>query len=141
MKNLLDQGIVRARIQNRSFWRLRYTDGTVVNEWDCDWSLAPYSGRQALRLCCPDGKIAELGSDGGDATGRLFQLKVATLLAGVGRSTTAHIIGIVDREDGWCRYAAWDYSQNHLVQGHDNARNMLFQNIGPLAFEPLGLKL
>lgn len=140
MLQLLDQAALRARVHSRSYWRMRYTDGRVVNEWDCDWSLAPLRGRQAVRLYCPNGQIAELGNDSQDCSDRLFQLKVAVATAGVGNTTLAHLIGLVDGLNGECRFAAWDYAARQLVTGRDNVHDFTYQQIGPLAFEHLGLK-
>jgi hypothetical protein len=69
----------------------------------------------------------------------LFQLKVGELAAGIGRRTVAHIIGLVDGPAGECQYAAWDYDQGTLVTGRDNVLAMQYQNIGKLAYEPMGL--
>jgi hypothetical protein len=138
--DLLDPASLRARVAGRSYWRLRYTDGKVVSEWDTDWSLAPHDGRQSLRLYCPNGQVAELGNSG-DATGRLFQLKVATIGMGQPSQRQAHLIGIVDTLGGQCRYAAWDYDLRQLVTGIDNAYNMRYHNVGLLAFDVLGLDL
>jgi hypothetical protein len=140
--NLLDQAALRARVQGRSLWRLKYSDGSVANEWDVDWSLAPQKRRQALRLYCPNGQVAELGDPtGADATDRLFQLKVAAICAGVGRATLAHIIGIVDGLNGECQYAAWLYDEGRLATGRSNVHDFSYEGhpVGPLAFEHLGL--
>jgi hypothetical protein len=137
---VFDQGSLRARFAGRSYWRLRYADGKVVSEWDCDWSEAPRQGRQSLRLYCPNGQTVELGNDV-DATGRLFQLKVALLTLSQDRNLLAHLIGIVDGADGWCRYAAWDYRRRELITGHDNVNAMRFENLGQLALENLGVSV
>lgn len=142
MFTLPDQGAVRARLLNRSFWRLRYTDGRVVSEWDVDWSLAPLRGRQALRLHCPNGQIAELGdSSGGDISDRVFQFKDALMTAGAGRQTLAHVVGLVDSSSGDCRYAAWLYGENRLVTGRSNVHDFSFNGtpVGALAFDHLGV--
>lgn len=128
---------LRARIAGKSYWSLRYIDGTTINEWDQDWSLVPFAGRQSLRLYCPNGKVAELGSR--DATGRLFQLKVAVVTMGGGSGTLAHLIGIVQQPDGTCQFAAWDYQEGKLVSGYDNVNAMRFHNLGQLAHGPMGL--
>ena len=131
--------VARARVAQRSYWMLRYVDGTVIREWESDWSALPLEGRQSLRLLCPDGQIAELGST--DATGRLFQLKVAIITAGAWNGTVAQVVGLVEHEVGSCRYAAWDYEQGKLVTGNDNVYAMQYQQIGRVAFEPMGLTL
>jgi hypothetical protein len=139
---LPDQGALRARLANRSYWRLRYTDGRVVNEWDCDWSLAPLNGRQSIRLHCPNGQVAELGNDSGDCSDRVFQLKDAVVTGGAGRRTLAHVIGLVDDLNGGCRYAAWLYGEGRLVTGRSNVHDFSYEGtpVGPLAFEHLGLR-
>lgn len=135
---LLDLGSARALIGGKSLWRMRYANGLIVSEWDCDWSLAPREGRMAVRLYAPNGQVAELGN-GVDATGRLFQLKRAVMAAGAGSTTTAHIVGIVEKPDGFCRCAVWEYGPKRLTTFDDNAYQFRYDNIGRLAFGPLGL--
>lgn len=130
-------GRLRARISRRPYWVLRYMGGRTLAEWDCDWSHAPAARRQSVRLYCPNGEVAELGNTE-NATGRLFQFKVAELVGG-DRGTLAHVVGIVDKPDGRCRYAAWDTREQKLVSGHDNVRAMKFHHVGPLSFSALGL--
>lgn len=137
---LPDQGTLRAKLTKRSYWRLRYADGRVVNEWDCDWSLAPFHGRKAVRLHCPNGQIAELGNDS-DATGRLFQLHGATLMAGRRSRTDFQLIGIVDSLNGDCTIAVWEYRRERLLSLRDNVHKMRYGGIGKLSLEALGLKL
>jgi len=139
LTGLTDQAALRARFSGRSYWRLRYTDGSVVNEWDVDWSLAPLVGRQAVRLYCPDGKVAELGSTGVDCSGRLFQLKVGMLLAGVGRFPVAQIVGQVVADSGECRCAAWNYQTKSLSYFSDNFNAMQYENLGQLSAGVLGV--
>lgn len=114
-----------ARRTGRSWWALRYVDGRVVHEWDrdagspnghADWPrlamLGKLRGAQALRLFCPNGKMAEVGGEG-DQTGRLFQFKVAVRHLGagasvVGQEVLAHVIGVVVGLDGQCTMFAWE---------------------------------
>lgn len=138
--SLPDQASVRARLTKRSLWRLRYTTGRVVNEWDCDWTLAPVHGRQSLRLYAPNGQMAELGNSD-DATGRLFQFKVATVTAGSGRTTNAHVVGIVEKEDGSSRCAAWDYDEEKLITFADNVLHFKRYAVGVLSLDVLGVRL
>ena len=126
---------LRARLQGRSFWALRYTDGRVVTEGEVDWSLAPAQGRQRLRLYCPSGEVAELGNTT-DATGRLFQLKVAVRDVAL----MAHLIGIVTAPDGSCRCAAWEPDPGRLIQFDDNVNAMQYHGIGALAFDHVGIR-
>jgi hypothetical protein len=135
----LDAAALRARVQRRSYWRLRYTDGRVINEWEIDWSLAPPRGRQAVRLYCPNGRVAELGNTE-DATGRIFQFKRAELLVGVGRGTTAHIIGIIDDTSGNCTCAAWEYGAQRLVTFKDNVHHFAYDQVGRLEPDVLGIR-
>lgn len=117
-----------ARRTGRSWWALRYVDGTIIHEWDrdpgspnghADWPRLAMLGRlkrtQALRLYAPNGKMAELGGDG-DQTGKLFQFKVAVRYLRVGgpgddgfpQEVLAHVIGIVTGYDGQCQLFAWE---------------------------------
>jgi len=114
-------------------------NGDVITEGERDWSEVPPHGRQSLRLYCPNGQIAELGNSD-NASGRLFQFKVGELRAGVGRTTLAHVIGIVDGPNGECHCAAWDYDQGTLTTFTDNVYEMRYQNVGRLSFEVMGLK-
>ncbi len=139
MTSLLDTTSLRARFARRSFWQLRYTNGRIINEWELDWSLMPHEGRQAVRLYCPNGDVAELGNDQ-DATGRLFQLKGAVLTAGVGRYVDFQLIGLVDQPDGGCQCAVWEYRWNRLRSFRDNVNAMRYPGVGRLNFEVLGLR-
>jgi hypothetical protein len=117
-----------ARRSGRSWWALRYVDGTIVHEWDrdggspnghADWSrlamLGKLKGTQALRLYCPNGQMAELGGEG-DQTGRLFQFKQAVRylrLSGeaaedLGQEVLAHVLGIITGYNGQCTLYAWE---------------------------------
>jgi hypothetical protein len=135
----LDPAALRARVQRRSYWRLRYTDGRVVNEWDLDWSLAPFQGRQSLRLYCPNGQVAELGNSQ-DATGRLFQFKGATATAGIGRTLDFHLIGLITGSDGACDCAVWEYASSRLVTFRDNVHHLAYGQRGPLNADVLGIR-
>jgi hypothetical protein len=127
----------RARLTQRSYWALLYRDERIVTELDCDWSLAPQHGRKAVRLCCPNGQVAELG--GSDAEGRLFQFKGGMLTGGM-RSTRYHLIGIIDALDGTCRCAVWDYEDKTLKTFIDNAYGLKFESVGALNLDVLGLR-
>lgn len=130
---------MRARLTGRSYWSLRYTDGRVVTEGEVDWSLAPTKGRQSLRLFCPDGRVAELGNTE-DATGRLFQLKVGLRSSGLGKSTLAHLIGILVGTDGQASCYAWEPEPGRLVGPFaDNVFCMKYQGIGALSADVLGI--
>jgi hypothetical protein len=129
---------LRARLTRRSLWSLRYTDGRVITEGEVDWSLAPQKGRQSIRLYCPDGRVSELGNTE-DATGRIFQLKAGTLMAGAGRTADAHIVGIIHGTDGQATLAIWEYATSRLVTFEDNVFAMRYQNIGRLSADVLGI--
>jgi hypothetical protein len=114
-----------ARRACRSWWSLRYVDGTIIHEWDrdpgspnghADWPRLAMLGKlkrtQALRLYCPNGRMAEVGGEG-DQTGRLFQFKVAVRYSSVGAAVAgqdvlAHVIGIVTGLDGQCTLLSWE---------------------------------
>lgn len=117
-------GGAHARKTGRSWWALRFLDGRVLHEWDLDpasptrhmdWPRLAMLGQlrnlQALRLYCPNGRMAELGGEG-DQTGRLFQFKVAVRYTGTGegapgRDILAHVAGQVVGLDGQCVLFAW----------------------------------
>lgn len=134
-------GGAHARRTGRSWWALRYLDGTVVNEWDSDpgsvnghmdWPrlamLGKLRGTQALRLYCPSGRMAELGGEG-DQTGRLFQFKVGARHIGVGvgvvgQEVLAHVIGIINGLDGQCTLYAWEPSPAPPAPDPDQFRGL-----------------
>jgi hypothetical protein len=136
---LLDPVALRARVQRRSYWSLRYTDGRVVQEWEVDWSLVPARSRQSLRLYCPNGQVAEMGNTD-DAAGRLFQFKGATMTAGVGSRTDFHVIGILTGAQGQCDCAAWDYAEQRLVTFRDNVHQFAYGQVGPINPAVLGIR-
>lgn len=132
----------------RPFWQLVYQNGTVVGEWECDWLEVNKRGVAAIRLLCPDGRTAEAGSDmlgGGDASGRVFQLKVARADAGAGglhRQTLAHLVGLLLDTDGRCACAAWEWQEDgsgRLVTFRDHFHRMAWQQLGALSAENLGV--
>ncbi len=138
---IFDPASIRARLARRSYWVLLMTDGRIIPEWTCDWPLAPLKGRRALRLYCPDGKVATL-DDGKDCSGRLLQLKVAVRSAGgpAGMSgVIAHLIGLIWGYNGECSCAAWLYREKKLIQFTDNAHAMTFENIGAVCTDHVGL--
>jgi hypothetical protein len=127
----LDPSALRARVTGRSWWRVRYADGTVINEWDGpDWSLLPRRGLVAVRLC-----------NSVDASDRLFQLKCG--VRAVGRAKTealAHLIGIVHGINGESHCAAWEPDPGRLVHFEDNVFQMSYQGIGRLSADHLGIR-
>lgn len=127
-----------ARATRRSWWVMRYTDGTVIPEWKRDWSELPLKGRQKVRLACPNGQVAELGGDG-DGAGRFVQLKLAQASTSTGRAVLAHMVGYVYGTDGRMSCAVWDYRTRTLQTFADNAYMCHWEGLGPLAVDPLGL--
>jgi len=130
--------VAYARLSGRSFWIMRYTDGTVIEEWRQDWTQLPLKGRQKLRLVCPNGQIAELGTDH-DNTGRFVQLKLAVASTSTGRQTLAHLIGYLYGLNGETSFACWDYRTGTLQTFVDNSYDCKWENLGPLAVDHLGI--
>jgi len=139
-----------ARTFGTAQWVLRMTDGTLYYEWQTDWLQVPTKGRQALRLYCPNGRMAEVGGTL-DATGRLFQLKVAARSVATGngavvrKETLAHVIGMLDGTDGQCVLYAWEPAWSPAVL-HEPVRRWLVDTamrLGGLNFvaAPSGLDL
>lgn len=130
---------LQARLSNRSYWRLRYTDGRIIDEREVDWSLAPTRGRMALQLVCPNGQQVVLGNTQG-SDGRLWQLKVAVRGAGAGRQVMAHVVGIINGTDGQTTLYAWEPDPGRLVGPlTDNVFALRYQQIGALSPDVLGL--
>jgi hypothetical protein len=119
------QGAEMARRADRSLWAVRFSQFDAwVHEWDsdpgspngrADWPRLPRYGRQAVRLYCPNGKFAQLG-DTHDASGKLFQLKLAQRSFAVGkglqgfehRQALAQVIGMLHGLNGECVLYAWE---------------------------------
>jgi len=144
-------GVLRARFSGRSFWSVRYTDGTIINEWDADpgspnkhadWSRLPLKHRQAVRLYCPNGQVHQLG-DTLDATGRLVQFKIGLRTVGAGHGVFAHVIGIIHGTDGQATFFAWqrnpDGSGSSIGPFTDSVYDMRYHNLGRLSADHLGL--
>ncbi len=107
--------------------------------------MAPYKGRQELRLYCPDGRIGLLGNSR-DATGRFFQLKTATVSAALhggknSHRTDAHVIGMLTGTDGQCTLYSWEYGPRRLVGPlEDRWDFMQYGMIRNLSAEHVGAK-
>jgi hypothetical protein len=127
-----------ARATHRSWWVMKYHDGTVIPEYQRDWTELPLKGRQKVRLYCPNGQVAELGSDG-DNSGRFVQLKLAVASTAAGRHTLAHLIGYVYGLGGETSFACWDYRIGALTTFIDNAYDCKWENLGPLSVDHLGI--
>lgn len=123
---------LRATAARRPYWQVRYKNGRVISEWDLDWSLIPRKGLLEARMVCPNGQVAVLGHPI-DASERLFQFKRAVLMAGVGRATTAYLLGIVTQPDGTCQCAVWEPDPGRLITFRDNANAMQYDHIGRVA--------
>jgi hypothetical protein len=127
-----------ARATRRSWWVMRYTDGSVIPEWQRDWTELPLRGRQKVRLYCPNGQVAELGSDG-ENSGRFVQLKLAVASTAAGRHTLAHLIGYVYGLNGETSFACWDYRLGALATFVDNCYSCKWENLGALSVDHLGI--
>ena len=130
--------VALARATRRSWWICKFTDGTVIPEYQRDWTELPLKGRQKVRLVCPNGQIAELGTDH-DNTGRFVQLKLAVASTSTGRQTLAHLIGYLYGLNGETSFACWDYRTGTLQTFVDNAYSCRWENLGQLAVDHLGI--
>lgn len=138
--SVFDIGTARALLTQRSWWRVRYSDGRTINEWDgIDWSAIPRKGLVAVRLYCPNGQVAELGNTN-EAGERVFQFKGATMTLGRGSRTDFHLIGIVTGLHGECHCAAWEYATCKLATFQDNVFHMQYQNVGVVSADHVGIK-
>jgi len=131
---------LRARLYRHPYWVVKYMNGLTISERQLDWALLPLDGRKTVRLYCPNGQAAELGSDV-DASYRLFQFKVGRIMGGE-RSTLAHVIGLItDQTTGDCTYAAWDCMAQRLITGEDNVLDMQYHQTGKLSGDVLGFRV
>lgn len=123
--------LTKARLHNRSYWALLYTNGKIIEEPDCDWLHAPPRGRMAIRLYCPNFQFAELGGDS-DRTDQIFQFKCAITQVGggVGHATLSHVIGLVTDMKGNCTCARWDYQEKKIITFEDNVYDFKYHNVG-----------
>lgn len=127
-----------AKMTGRCYWEALRWDGKVYREVDgIDWMDLPKQGLVDLRLIAPDGTGRGFGNTA-DATGRLFQFKGATLMAGVGgggsgRSRDYHLIGMMKDPSGQCICWVFDERlQTWLPPLEDNFFAMQFEQLGPL---------
>lgn len=136
--------VLRAKLTGRSFWVVKYVGGRIINETQCDWLDLPYRGRQAMRLVCPSGQVAEIGMSGNNE-GCFFQAKGAMASIGIGhsqgqrRTLRYHLIGMIDDVSGDAQCARWDYRTRTLETWRDCPYQMQFDQIGPLCPAHLGL--
>lgn len=122
-----DPAVLRARVDGRSYWQVRYRDGHVVNEYDgVDWLDLPQRRQGSpvveARLVCPDGSVGVLGNSE-SAEGRFFQFKIGEVRVGEGRRTTAHVLGYLTDTEGRCRCYAWEWP-GRMVEFWDRFPNM-----------------
>lgn len=129
---------VIAKMTGLAYWEALRWDGKVYREVDgIDWMELPKRGLVDLRLIAPDGTGRGFGNTT-DASGRFFQFKGATLMAGMGaggsgRTRDYHLIGMIRDERGQCICWVWDHRLNAwLPPIADNFYAMQFENIGGL---------
>jgi len=150
------------RRSGRSWWQARFSSGKILNEWDTltgkihlptsnnktsRWEEINKKGMVGLRLLCPNGMAGELEAPEGH---RFFQLKAGGMnvgigftggVAGVKRFCDAHIIGVVEDDNGNCLCRAWETKERRLIEFYDNIHNMRYRNIGALSLDVQQLKV
>lgn len=150
------------RRSGRSWWQARYSDGKTLAEWDTltdkvrlptglgkssRWEEAPKLGMVGLRLLCPNGMAGELEAPEGY---RFFQLKAGSMDVGIGftggvtgvkQFCDAHIIGVVEDDEGNCLCRAWETKERRLIEFRDNIHNMRYRSIGALNIDVQQLKV
>jgi hypothetical protein len=122
----MNQIIANMIIQSgHSWWQAEYYGGKIVSEWDTlkrkihlpfgsagtsDWVNLDKKNMKDLRIFCPNGECGGVKvPDGIKPDGYLFfQIRSITLKIGHGRSEGAHIIGVVENENGDCLCRAWE---------------------------------
>lgn len=140
--NALPSALI-ARMSGRALWEVRYHDGTIRREADgIDWMDLPKRGLVNLSLVAPDGTGRGFGNTS-DATGRLFQLKGATLTVGIGgpggkRSRDFHLIGMLKDVTGQCVCWAWEHDAVRWDGPfEDNFFAFQYRQLGPLNLDLL----
>ena len=150
------------RASGRSWWQARYSAGKVLSEWDTltdevrlptgpgkssRWEEVPKEGMVGLRILCPNGMAGELEAPEGH---RFFQLKAGGIDVGIGftggvtgvkQFCDAHIIGVVEDDEGNCLCRAWETKERRLIEFRDNIYSMKYRNIGPLNLDVQQLKV
>jgi len=150
------------RRSGRSWWQARFSSGKILNEWDTltgrlrlptgngkssRWEETPKEGMVGLRLLCPNGMAGELEAPEGH---RFFQLKAGGMDVGIGftggitgvkQFCDAHIIGVVEDDEGNCLCRAWETKERRLIEFRDNIHNMKYRNIGALNIDVQQLKV
>lgn len=129
---------VIARMTGLCYFEALRWDGQVYREVDgIDWMELPKRGLVDLRLIAPDGTGRGFGNTA-DASGRLFQFKGATLMAGIGaggsgRTRDYHLIGMIKDTSGQCLCWVFDHRANAwLPPFEDNFYAMQFEQLGSL---------
>jgi len=81
---------------------------------------------------------------------RFFQLKAGSMDVGIGftggvtgvkRFCDAHIIGVVEDDEGNCLCRAWETEEGRLIEFRDNIYNMNYRGIGALNIDVQQLKV
>ena len=128
-----DPSVRVARQAGRSYWQVRYRDGTIINEWDAgaDWPLLKRQGLVEGRLVCPNGDVAVLGNSI-EVSDRLFQFKIGVVQVSTGsglqsgRLSIAQVMGIITKPDGTCTLYAWEYPGRMVGPIQDTYPNLRY---------------
>jgi hypothetical protein len=89
-----------------AWWQVLMWDGRIINEWDMNWAELP-NGKKEARLVCPNGQLPTVSHPGG-LDGRVFHFNIAHAIVGLGRATTAYVLGVVIDTKGSARVYAWE---------------------------------
>lgn len=93
-----------------AYWQVLMRDGRIISEWDMNWAELP-KGIKEARLVCPDGQLPTVTHPTG-LDGRVFHFNIAHAIVGLGRATTAYVIGVIIDTSGNAKVYAWEPFEN-----------------------------
>lgn len=142
------------RLSRRSWWEVLFVGGQTLAEWQTaggrialpvawlsprsKWEDVDHSRVVAVRLWCPDGRVAEVRATGPN---RVIQFKVG-MMSLMGRVTQAHVIGVLTDDEGGCDCWEWEPETKSLRRFQDNILRLHQRyTVGPFSPEALDLDL
>jgi len=124
----------------RTLWKVQYTDGVTVSEEWADWVEVDTDRVKKLYLTLPNGGEVFLEKERPQE--QFFQFKVGVSQVSTSFShVRSQVIGKVINDKGDCIMKTYDYTLNKVLTLYDNVFKLEYENVGKLNFDLLGLKL